>query len=147
QLVGRGERGECVGAGALPANVNALQLNVTALNATEATFVALYPSGGDRPNASHLNPIPGAAAAPNAVTVRLADDGGFTTYNRFGYVDVIVDVVGYYTDHHHDDRYYTRGDVDDRLAPLEALLEPAPWALHVPPDAMTMYRTSIETTD
>lgn len=85
----------------------------------------MHPAGTERPTASHLNPTPGGPAVPNAVTVKLDADGRFVVYNRFGSVHVIIDVVGYYTDHQHDDRYYTRGEIDDLLAP-------APWAIEIP---------------
>jgi hypothetical protein len=38
--------------------------------------------------------------------------GQFDVYNGFGNVDVIVDVVGYYEDHNHDDRYYTEAEIN-----------------------------------
>jgi len=31
-------------------------------------------------------------------------------------VNVIADIVGYYADHNHDDRYYTKGQVDEKLS-------------------------------
>jgi len=40
------------------------------------------------------------------VTVGLSFDGKFNIYNEFGAVDVLIDVVGYYDDHDHDDRYF-----------------------------------------
>lgn len=143
-LDGRGEHGACTGGAALPANATGLQLNVTAVNATQSTYLTVYPSGVERPRASHLNPTPGAPAVPNAVTVKLGADGRFGVYNRFGLVDVVVDVVGVYTDHHHDDRYYTRADVDARYytradadaryytrADVDALVD-EPWRVDVP---------------
>ncbi|HWL45802.1 MAG TPA: hypothetical protein VNQ73_22865 [Ilumatobacter sp.] len=113
-FAGRGEAGNC----SLPSAATALTLNVTAVDATDATYLALYPAGADAPDASHLNPRPGAAPTPNAVTVALGADGRFSVYNRFGAVDVIVDVVGYYTDsaHDHDTRYYTRAEADAAIA-------------------------------
>ena len=53
-----------------------------------------------------------AAATPNAVTTGLSADGKFDIANGIGTVDVVVDVVGYYTDHNHDDRYYTEAEID-----------------------------------
>lgn len=123
-LNGRGSNGNCAGPAALPDGATGLQLNVTAVNASQATYLTLHPTGAPRPKASHLNPAPNAPAAPNAVTVKLDDAGRFDVYNRFGTVDVIIDVVGLYTDHHHDDRYYTRAEVDTRTAP-------EPWSIEV----------------
>ncbi len=100
----------------LPSGTSALQLNVTAVNATTLTNLRFYPEGEPTPGASHLNPAPGQPPTPNAVTVTLNAAGRFSVFNRFGSVDVVIDVLGYYTDHHHDDRYYTKGDVDALLA-------------------------------
>lgn len=115
-VIARGDVGECTGPTALPATATGLQLNVTPIGATDVTNLRVYPGAGDPPNASNLNPTPDQAPIPNAVTVDLDDDGVFSIYNRFGSVDVAVDVVGYYTDHHHDDRYYTKSMVDQLIA-------------------------------
>jgi hypothetical protein len=111
-LDGWGARGQCTGPAALPTGTTGLQLNVTAVGATAATYLTLFPGGSARPTASNLNPAPGQPPVPNAVTVALSNDGQFSVYNAFGSVDVIVDVVGYYLDHHHDDRYYTTAQSD-----------------------------------
>lgn len=97
--------------GVIPDTATALQLNVTAVNATQATFLTLYPQGAIRPLASNVN-VDGPTATPNAAAVTLnAANGQFDVYNRFGSVDVVIDVAGFYTDHQHD------GDdiVDDSL--------------------------------
>jgi len=102
-----------VGGCALPSDTTALSLNVTAVNATQPTFITLYPADAPaRPLASNLNPVPGAPPTPNAVTVGLDATGGFDIYNKQGSVDIIIDVVGVYEDHNHDDRYYTKAEVD-----------------------------------
>ena len=105
--------GRC--AGRIPAAATGLQLNVTALNATINTFLTIWPSGV-RPDASSLNPAPGQPAIPNAVTTGITGAGNFNVYNNKGTVNVIVDIVGYYTDHNHDDRYYTKAQVDALIA-------------------------------
>ncbi|MCB0965335.1 MAG: hypothetical protein KDB37_00750 [Ilumatobacter sp.] len=46
----------------------------------------------------------------------LAADGSFAVYNHAGAVHVIVDLVGYHQDHHHDDRYHDKSTVDSLLA-------------------------------
>jgi len=101
-IAGWGSQGECTSP-ALPADTTGLQLNVTALGATAPTFLTVFPGTGTPPNASSLNPTPGQPPAPNAVTTQLDDTGTFSVYNAFGSVDVIVDVVGYFTptDHEH----------------------------------------------
>lgn len=99
--------GDC--AGDVPVTATGLQLNVTAVGATTTTFLTTW-SEGPRPNASSLNPTAGAPPAPNAVTTSITASGDFNIYNDAGSVHVIVDVVGFYTDHDHDDRYYTKDE-------------------------------------
>ncbi len=106
-----GDQGGCAQARAIPAAATAVVLNVTAVGASQSTYLTLWPAGEERPNASSLNPEPGEPATPNAVTVDLNATGAFAVYNRFGQVHVLADVVGYYTDHHHDDRYLTKEQV------------------------------------
>ena len=105
--------GDC--AGAVAAGATGLQLNVTALGATSPTFLTVW-AGGERPDASSLNPSPGQPPVPNAVTTAITAGGDFDVYNLAGNVHVIVDVVGFYIDHHHDDRYYTEAEIDQQLA-------------------------------
>ena len=88
-------------AGKLPANATGLQLNVTASEATQATFLTVYPTGETRPTASNVN-VANANSVPNSATVLLGAGGKFDVYNRFGSVHVIIDVAGYYADHTHD---------------------------------------------
>ncbi|MEM1331954.1 MAG: hypothetical protein AAGG08_00725 [Actinomycetota bacterium] len=109
-VTARGAQGEC-SAAQLPDNAVALALNITALRATQQTFLTVWPDG-PLPNGSSLNPAVGQPPTPNAVTTDLSPTGTFNVYNDAGNVDLIVDVVGYYTDHDHDDRYYTEAEVD-----------------------------------
>ncbi|MGW0467753.1 hypothetical protein ACWDX6_21195 [Streptomyces sp. NPDC003027] len=74
----------------------ALVLNVTATNATESSFVSVYPYGTTRTAASNLNFTAGQTV-PNLVVVPV-NDGKITFYNKNGSVDLIADVAGYYTD-------------------------------------------------
>lgn len=125
-VTARGISGNCT----VPASATAITINLTAAPwATANTFLTMWPSGGGRPNASNLNVKAGdVAATPNLATVTLSADGKFDLYNAFGQVNVIGDVLGYYTDHTHDDRYYTKEQVDqltagasgfDRLTPQQ----------------------------
>lgn len=113
---GWGAQGECTSP-PLPINISGLQLNVTALGATVPTHLTIYPGDGDPPNVSSLNPFPGQPPVPNAVTTRLELFGGtFSVYNFQGNIDLIIDVVGYYGEHHHDDRY--QGALPDAVATI-----------------------------
>ncbi|TDT17690.1 hypothetical protein BDK89_3301 [Ilumatobacter fluminis] len=95
-----GDVGNCKAADgtAIPAAATGLQLNVTALGASAITDLRVFPGAGAPPTASNLNPYPGEPPVPNAVTVKLDDSDRFSIWNNQGNVDVLVDVVGYYTD-------------------------------------------------
>jgi hypothetical protein len=56
--------------------------------------------------------VPGAPPTPNAVNVDIDADGEFSVLNRFGFAQLIIDVVGVYRAHDHDDRYYRKTEVD-----------------------------------
>ncbi len=100
-VAARGAQGDCN----LPAGATGIVANVTAVGATSQTNVRLYPAGAATPTTSNLNPTPGERPTPNSVTTDLDDDGEFAIFNSRGTVDLFVDVVGYYEDHNHDDRY------------------------------------------
>lgn len=90
----RGQNGQCT----IPASASGIATNVTAVNPTAAGFVTLFPADVERPLASNLNLLPGGAPTPNQVTVKLSDQtGAIRAFNRFGSVDLIIDIVGYYT--------------------------------------------------
>ncbi len=106
---GWGTTGACT----LPTGTTGLALNVTAVGATQQTNLRFHPTGTAVPNTANLNPTPGAPPTPNAVDVTLNAGGQFDVYNRFGNVSVVLDVMGYYTDHDHDDRYHTKTQVEN----------------------------------
>jgi len=103
-----GTNGNC----AIPAAATAVALNVTTTNATAASYLTLWPADASRPLASNLNWTASSPPTPNKVDVKLSADGRVSLYNNAGTVDVLADVVGYYADHNHDDRYYTKAEVD-----------------------------------
>ena len=90
-FVVHGSNGEC----AIPTEAVAVSLNVTALGATEQSFLTFWPEGV-QPLASSLNPAPGQPPTPNAVTVDLSGAGAFNLFNSVGSVNVVIDVNGYY---------------------------------------------------
>ncbi len=55
-----------------------------------------WPDGVAQPLASDLN-FTGGLTVPNLVVVKLGTNGVVALYNAFGSVDVIVDVVGWYS--------------------------------------------------
>jgi len=100
-VVAHGINGNCD----IPSEAIALSLNVTGLNATEPTFMTVFPTDEMQPDTSNLNLLPGQAPTPNAVTTGLDAAGTFSLFNAHGSTDVIVDINGYYEHHNHDDRY------------------------------------------
>ena len=103
-----GSNGECV----IPAQATGVALNVTTVNGSAASFLTIWPSDAPQPLASNLNWRANDGATPNKVDVKLGADGRINMFNAAGSVDVIGDIVGYYADHNHDDRYYTKAEVD-----------------------------------
>ncbi|MEH0821997.1 hypothetical protein [Micromonospora sp. CPCC 205714] len=87
---------QVAGRGGVPAaGVGAVVLNVTITGPTVDSFVTAYPAGETRPDASSINFAKGWLGSNN-VTVKLGTGGKVSVYNRAGYTDVVVDVVGYY---------------------------------------------------
>ena len=85
------------GASGIPSSgVSAVLLNVTAVTPTTSTFVTVYPSGGDMPLASNLNAAAGEVV-PNMVVGRLGSDGAVAIFNNSGNIDLVADVMGYFT--------------------------------------------------
>jgi len=78
--------------------VAAVILNVTATNTVVApSFVTVWPAGAVRPTASNLNFVPGQTV-PNRVIVKLGTGGAVNFYDQVGHLDVVADVVGWFTD-------------------------------------------------
>jgi hypothetical protein len=110
----RGVNGGCN----IPADATAVAMNVTAVGGTAGSFLTIWPSDvSPRPLASNLNWVPGSPPTPNKVDVKLSvADGKINLYNPTGTVSILADVVGYYADHNHDDRYYTKTQIDTTLS-------------------------------
>jgi uncharacterized protein (DUF1501 family) len=76
--------------------VAAVLLNVTIVRPSAATYVTVYPSGGDVPLAANLNAVAGQVV-PNMVLGRLGPDGSVSLFNFAGTTDLVADVMGYFT--------------------------------------------------
>ena len=87
-------------AAGVPAGATAVVANVTAVNASAATYVTAWPSGAAMPTASNLNVVPGQTV-PNMVTVGLGPNGHISLFNFAGTTDLVVDVAGWYTSGFH----------------------------------------------
>lgn len=80
----------------VPSSATSVVLNVTAVAPSAATYLTVWPTGQPLPLASNLNNTAGDTS-PNLVTVKLGKNGSVNVFNAAGSVDVLVDVVGYYT--------------------------------------------------
>jgi uncharacterized protein (DUF1501 family) len=85
------------GRGRVPRDASAVILNVTATNVGGPTFVTVWPTGEPRPDTSNLNVVGGQTVA-NLVICRLGFDSCLQLASPVANVDLIADVLGYYTD-------------------------------------------------
>jgi hypothetical protein len=109
----------------VPVGASSVVINVTAINPTSDGFVSLRPGDATgAPAVSTLNVTVGGTF-PNGATITLPTSGGSAGQIQIWYeayaatggtTDLLIDVVGYYTDHNHDDRYYTETEIDTALA-------------------------------
>jgi len=109
----------------VPVGASSVVINVTAINPTSDGFVSLRPGDATgAPAVSTLNVTVGGTF-PNGATITLPTSGGSAGQIQIWYeayaatggtTDLLIDVVGYYADHNHDDRYYTETEVDTALA-------------------------------
>ncbi|MCX6509349.1 MAG: hypothetical protein NT081_00855 [Actinobacteria bacterium] len=83
-------------ANSVPANATGVVLNVTAVTPEAAGFVTVYPNGVNRPLASNLNFVAGDVV-PNLVIVGIGSGGKVNLFNAIGTIDLVADVVGYYS--------------------------------------------------
>ena len=81
--------------GAVPATAETVTVNLTVVGGTHSSFLTAYPTGTERPTMSFIN-WRDAAPVANEVTLKLGTDQKVSFFNRFGTVDVIADLVGYY---------------------------------------------------
>ncbi|MFK7918103.1 MAG: hypothetical protein AB8G14_08510, partial [Ilumatobacter sp.] len=89
-----GTNGEC----SIPAGVTAIDVNLTAVGASAPqTFITTFPAGTTRPTASQLNPSSSLRVSANSTSITLSSSGQFAIYNNRGTVDVVIDVLSYYT--------------------------------------------------
>ena len=96
-----GTNGNCT----VPSTALGVVANVTVTDGTADSFLTVWPTDQPRPLASSLNWKAGQAPTPNQVTSDLSATGQLSFYNNAGTVNVIVDIVGYFSDHNHDGEY------------------------------------------
>jgi hypothetical protein len=73
----------------------AVVLNVTATNPTIASYLTVWPDAVTQPGTSDVNFVAGQTV-PNLVVVQVGSNGKVDVYNAYGYVNVVVDVTGWY---------------------------------------------------
>jgi hypothetical protein len=83
------------GIAGIPADAEAVAMNVTVTGTTAGSYLTVFPTGVPRPLASSLNWTPGQTVA-NAVTAAVGSDGTVSLFNAVGRADVVIDVVGYF---------------------------------------------------
>jgi hypothetical protein len=83
------------GVGSVPADATAVVLNLTVTDATLGGYVTAWPAGSPQPGTSNVNFGP-SQVIPNLVTVPVGVGGAVDLFNRFGRVDLVADVVGWY---------------------------------------------------
>lgn len=108
----RGANGDCV----IPNDAVGVVMNVAAIAPTADSFLTVFPPDAAKPLAANLNWVARQPPVSNAVTADLSADGKVSFYNLTGTVNIAADIVGYFVDHTHDDRYYTKPQVDTALA-------------------------------
>lgn len=89
---------QVTGQGGVPTSgVEAVILNVTATDTSQASYLTAWPAGAAAPLASNLN-WGGPTTVANRVTVMVGSQGQIDLFNNAGSADVVVDVGGYYLD-------------------------------------------------
>ncbi|MEO6821844.1 MAG: hypothetical protein ABI468_05145, partial [Candidatus Nanopelagicales bacterium] len=83
------------GVAGVPADATAVVLNLTAVDATKATWVAAWPAGKAQPTVSNLN-VSNGNARPNLAIVPVGLGGVINLYNATGTVNLFADISGYF---------------------------------------------------
>ena len=116
----RGVNGRCN----IPAGAATIVAQVTAYSPTATGALVLFPQGETRPTTVNVVLNANQPQTGSLATIRLSSLGRFSVYNSVGSVHISVDVQGYYEDHNHDDRYYTKAQVDTAIATAIASVTP-----------------------
>ena len=82
---------------AVPIDAEAVVINLTATDTTNASYLTVTPDYSTQSNTSSLNWSGANETVSNRVIVKLSSSGSILLSNFAGSTDVIVDVVGYFT--------------------------------------------------
>jgi len=85
---------QVAGVAGVPANVDSVIVNTTAVASTGAGYLTVWPSGQTRPVASSVNFVAGQVI-PNMVIAKVGTNGKISVFNYGGDTNVLVDVLGY----------------------------------------------------
>ncbi len=83
------------GLAGVPTGATAVVVNLTGVTPTQPTFLTVFP-GPTLPTASDLNPVAGEIRA-NMTVATLNANGTISIFNHSGSIDVVVDVLGWYS--------------------------------------------------
>jgi hypothetical protein len=83
------------GLAGIPSGATAVVVNLTAVAPSQSTYLAVFP-GPPLPLVSDLNPTAGETKG-NLTVGTLSPTGTLSLYNNTGSVDVVVDVLGWYS--------------------------------------------------
>ncbi len=86
---------DVAGRNGISSAANGIVMNTTVTNATDGSFVTVYPGPGAAPTSSSINFAAGQTIA-NLTMTGLDPTGKLAIYNRQGHVDVVGDAVGYF---------------------------------------------------
>jgi Periplasmic copper-binding protein (NosD) len=88
---------QVAGKGGVPANAQAVVVNVTAVSPTAGGLLTVYPDGSTQPGTSSLN-YAANQTVPNLVTTEMTDGKIRIHVNESGTTHILVDLQGYYGD-------------------------------------------------
>jgi len=83
------------GLAGIPSGATAVVVNLTGVTPSNNTFLTVFP-GPTKPTTSDLNPAAGAVRA-NLAVATISPNGTITIYNNTGSINVVVDVLGWYS--------------------------------------------------
>lgn len=80
----------------IPQDATAVVINVTAINGTNPSHLTIYAKGASMPDTSTVNWVDAHPVSSEA-TVALSADRAIALRNNSGTVDVVIDLLGYYS--------------------------------------------------
>lgn len=93
---GRTVKLKVAGTSLVPANADAVVINLTATESVASGFVTAWPTGSGRPLASNLNPVERNDTVPNMAIVAVGAAGHISLFTST-HAELVVDITGYVT--------------------------------------------------